>query len=153
MTRALLVVQLQCVQQMELLLSNAGAAITWLSRRQELVADSTCEAEIIAANLGSKETIWISRLFKELIGLSAVPILKVDNESARKLCEKPEFHFCTKHIQRKYLFIRDRINTVMLTVKHIGTEYQLGDILTKPIPRPRLQVLCEYLGLSARLCK
>ncbi|XP_044731417.1 peroxidase [Chrysoperla carnea] len=58
----------------------AGAAITWLSRRQELVADSTCEAEIVAANLGSKETIWISRLFKELIGLSAVPVLRIDNE-------------------------------------------------------------------------
>jgi len=125
----------------------ADAAISWFSRRQELVADSTCEAELIAANLGSKEIIWLSRLFKELIGLNAIPILRIDNESAKKLSENPEFHFRTKHIQRKHLFIRDRIKTGMLAVEHIGTESQLADLLTKPTPRPRLQTLRERLGL------
>lgn len=35
----------------------AGAAVTWFSRRQNLVADSICEAEIVAANEASKEVI------------------------------------------------------------------------------------------------
>lgn len=48
----------------------AGAAISWLSRPQELVADSTCEREIVTANLGSKEIIWISRLFMKFSGLT-----------------------------------------------------------------------------------
>lgn len=83
---------------------NAGVDICWSqSCHKELVADSTCEAETIVANLSLKEVIWISRLFKKLIGLSDVPILKIDIESAKKFSENPEFHFCTKHIQPKFI--------------------------------------------------
>lgn len=125
----------------------AGAAILWFSRRQQLVADSTCEAEIIAANAASKEVIWISRLLKELIGLSGIPVLSIDNRAAKRLSENPEFHFRTKHIERKYFFIRNRIKEKMLRVEYIESEFQLGDLFTKAMCRPRLLILREKLGL------
>ncbi|XP_065213356.1 uncharacterized protein LOC135840657 [Planococcus citri] len=57
-----------------ILIKYADAVISWISKRQQLVADSSCDAELITANETSKETIWISRLFRELINLSDVPV-------------------------------------------------------------------------------
>ena len=133
------------------LIKYADAAISWISKRQQLVADSSCEAELIAANEASKETIWISRLFRELINLHDVPVLLVDNENAIRIAENIEFHCRTKHIQRKYLFIRDRIRANMIDVEHIRTEQQLTDILTKPLPCPRLSILREQSGLTSSI--
>ncbi|KAK7603621.1 hypothetical protein V9T40_003620 [Parthenolecanium corni] len=129
----------------------ADAAVCWLSRRQQLVSDSTCEAETIAANAASKEIVWLARLLKELINLSAIPVLQIDNQAAKRLSENPEFHFRTKHIQRKYLFIRDRIKKKMLEVCHVESDLQLADIFTKPLPRIRLLKLRHMLGLKSNI--
>lgn len=126
----------------------AGAAIVWSSRRQQVVADSTCEAELVSANAASKEIIWLSRLFRELIGYSEIPILQVDNEAAKRLCENPEFHSRTKHIDRKCFFVRDRVREGLLKVRHVESSEQLADLFTKPMPRARLFVLCDKLGLK-----
>ncbi|KAG5867496.1 Retrovirus-related Pol polyprotein from transposon TNT 1-94, partial [Gonioctena quinquepunctata] len=84
---------------------HAGGAISWLSQRQAMVATSTTEAEIVAANEATKEIIWLSRLFEGIIGLKHVPILQVDNSAAVRLAQNPEFHRRTKHISIKYFFI------------------------------------------------
>lgn len=48
-----------------IVLKLAGAAISWSSCRQTLVANSTCEAELVAANAACKDVIWMSRLLDE----------------------------------------------------------------------------------------
>jgi hypothetical protein len=63
----------------------AGGAISWMSQRQPVVATSTTEAEIIAANEGVKEAIWLNRLFRGIIQLRDVPIIQVDNSAAVRL--------------------------------------------------------------------
>ncbi|KAK7576630.1 hypothetical protein V9T40_012916 [Parthenolecanium corni] len=129
----------------------ADAAVCWLSRRQQLVSDSMCEAETIAANAASKEIVWLARLLKELINLLAIPVLQIDNQAAKRLLENLEFHFRTKHIQRKYLFIRDRIKKKMLEVCHVESDLQLTDIFTKPLPRIRLLKLRHMLELKSNI--
>ncbi|KAG5882488.1 hypothetical protein JTB14_008461 [Gonioctena quinquepunctata] len=95
---------------------HSGGAISWLSQRQAMVATSTTEAEIVAANEATKEIIWLSRLFEGLIGLKHVPILQVDNSAAVRLAQNPEFHRRTKHISIKYFFIREKISEGKLGV-------------------------------------
>ena len=130
----------------------ADAAISWFSQRQRLVADSTCEAELVAANAASKEVIWISRLLIELIDLSSRPILLLDNEAAKRLSENPELHSRSKHILRKHFFIRDRIKANMLEVSHVESELQLADLFTKPMAYKRLLFLRNKLGLIPVKC-
>ncbi|XP_065222461.1 uncharacterized protein LOC135847012 [Planococcus citri] len=67
------------------LIKYADAAISWISKQQQLVADSSCEAKLISAIEALKETIWILRLFQELINLSTVPVLLVDNKNAIRI--------------------------------------------------------------------
>ena len=125
-----------------------GGAITWLSQRQALVATSTTEAEIVAANEATKEVIWLSRLFNEISRLKNVPILQVDNSAAVRLAQNPQFHRRTKHIAIKHFFIREKVIEGNLGIQQISTEKQLADIMTKPLPRTRLRILCDQMGLN-----
>jgi len=69
-----------------------GAAISWKSRQQSIVALSTMEAEYIAATEASKELIWINRLLQDLsipslLNELSPPILYIDNQAALSLAK------------------------------------------------------------------
>ena len=63
----------------------AGGAVSWLSQRQTSVAISSTEAEVVAASEAAREIVWLNRLYKELIYITATPCLHVDNEAAIRL--------------------------------------------------------------------
>jgi hypothetical protein len=45
-----------------------GGAMSWLSKKQELVTLSTTEAEYVAATHTAKEAMWLCRLINEVYG-------------------------------------------------------------------------------------
>ena len=54
-------------------LMNIGlAAITWRSRNQSVPADSTTEAEYVAAAQATKEIIWIRKILEDLWNVSVL---------------------------------------------------------------------------------
>lgn len=126
----------------------AGGAISWLSQRQSMVATSTTEAEIVAANEAAKEIIWLSRLFEGISKLKEIPVLQVDNSAAVRLAQNPEFHRRTKHIAMKHFFVREKILEGLLQIQQISTEDQVADIMTKPLERVRMNILCQKMGLN-----
>ena len=121
--------------------------MSWKSQRQAMVAISTTEAEIVAANEAAKEIIWLKRLFQEIDRLDRAPILQVDNTAAMRLAQNPEFHRRTKHIANKHFFIREKIAEGEFGIDQISTEEQLADMMTKPILSTRLRILCNKIGL------
>lgn len=129
-------------------ISYAGGAISWLSQRQAMVATSTTEAEIIAATEATKEIIWLTRLFKNIVKLKHIPVLQVDNTAAIRLAQNPEFHRRTKHIAIKNFFVREKVTNGEITVQQISTEQQVADVMTKPLGATRLKILCAKMGLS-----
>ena len=38
----------------------AGGAVSWLSKKQPIISQSTCEAEFVAMQEASRETVWMS---------------------------------------------------------------------------------------------
>ena len=43
-----------------------GGAVSWKSFKQEMIAESTMEAEYIAASDAAKEAVWIKKFITEL---------------------------------------------------------------------------------------
>ena len=84
-----------------------GGAISWHSRKQELVTLSTAESEYFATTHAAKEAIWLQRLIFELFPpLKMETTLYCDNQAALTLAKIDNYHARTKHINICYHFIR-----------------------------------------------
>lgn len=110
--------------------------ISWQSQKQRVVAQSSCEAEYIAAATASCQGVWMWRLLNDITGIQCpAPKIMVDNKSAIALCKNPAFHDRSKHIQVKYHYIRQCVEDGMISLEFVRSEEQLADTLTKPLGR------------------
>jgi hypothetical protein len=129
----------------------AGGPISWSSRRQQTVAQSTMDAEYIAAAEAAKEAVWIRNFVNDLripgYHIESVP-LYIDSNSALKLTRNPEFHSKSKHIDVKHHFIREKAESKEIDTQRVNTKDNLADILTKPLTRPTHEDLVDRLGMG-----
>jgi len=64
-----------------------------------------------------------------------------DNNSALELVKRPRIRPRTKRIAVKYHFFREHVQNGNINIEPIGTNIQVADILTKPLPRPAFESL------------
>lgn len=122
--------------------------VTWVSQKQKIVAQSSCEAEYVAAASAASQGVWLARLLGELLDQEPSKwVLKVDNQSAIALCKNPVFHERSKHIDIRYHYVRDCVEERKLVVEHVRTDDQHADILTKALPKFRFQELKKKIGM------
>ena len=113
-----------------------------------MVALSTCEAEYIAAATGACQGVWLHRLLCELSREQLqAPTLMVDNKSAIALCKNPVLQDCSKHIDVRYHFIRDRVEEGRIILEFVETGRQLADALTKSLGRVRFLEARSRVGV------
>ncbi len=85
----------------------AGGAISWLSKKQAIVALSTSEAEYVALSLATQEAVWLRRLLTDLRAAPNGPtLLMEDNQGAIAIARNPIAHARTKHIDIRYHSIK-----------------------------------------------
>jgi transposase InsO family protein len=126
-----------------------GGPVAWGSKKQSTTASSTTEAEYYAAHKGSREVVWLRNLLSDLGYPQTAPTtMYSDNQAAIRLIRNPEFRHRTKHIDVRYHVIREHYKRLQLIVTHIGSDNNIADIFTKPLPRDRFQRLRSLLGLS-----
>ena len=113
-----------------------GAAISWGSKKQNLVALSSTEAEYITVAHAAKEAIWLRCLLTELgKNLDSPTTLFVNNQSAIAIAWNPEFHDQTKHIEVQYHFLQKVVDSGKVHLKYLPTSEQITDVLTKGLSR------------------
>jgi hypothetical protein len=125
-------------------------AITWSSKKQNVVALSSTEAEYVAQTHAAKEAIWLRSFISEIQGKTKGPLtISCDNQGAIALAKDNKFHGRTKHIDLRYHFIREAVEDGKINVKYVPTDDNVSDIFTKPLPRPKFQRFVELLGLRS----
>ncbi|GKB52121.1 retrovirus-related pol polyprotein from transposon TNT 1-94 [Tanacetum coccineum] len=111
-----------------------GCVVSWKATLQHVVALSTTEAEYMALTEAVKESIWLKGLLIELgVNLRSV-IVNCDNQSAIHLSRNAMFHERTKHINVRYHFIREIVESKEIGVAKIGTKDNAADVFTKVVP-------------------
>ena len=106
--------------------------ITWVSQKQRCVALSSCEAEFMAATAAACQGIWLRNLLGQITDGELRPVtIYVDNKSAIDLAKNPVFHGRSKHIDIRYHFIRECVERGEIVIKHVRTDMQRADVLTK----------------------
>jgi hypothetical protein len=128
--------------------THNGGPVAWCSRRQTCTTLSTTEAEYVAASETYREAIWLRHLLQDIDLANPNPVkIHCDNQSAIQLVRNPVLHARTKHINIRYHFIRDQLESNKIDIIYIETKMQIADILTKPLATPLFERLRDQIGI------
>ena len=113
-----------------------GCLVAWYSRLLRSVSHSTAEAEYQGASMAAREGIFIREVLTDLGQLPTGPTtLYLDSKSAIDMAFDPVAFKKTKHILRDAYFLRDLVARLVYAPKHVTSEEQLADMLTKAVAR------------------
>ncbi|KAJ9553071.1 hypothetical protein OSB04_017116 [Centaurea solstitialis] len=111
-----------------------GGAISWKSSKQDTIADSTTEAEYIAASDAAKEAVWLRNFLSDLRVVASVsrPIdIFCDNSGAVAQAKEPIEH-----------------HKGDVRICKIPTEENVADPLTKPLARVKHEAHANSIGMQ-----
>ncbi len=109
-----------------------GSLVAWYSRRQTGIAQSTTEAEYVAAGAAANEVIWWRRLCTDL-GYDADGAVTVwcDNRAASLLADHEGRFDAAKHIQIRFHVLRQYQKQGLVNVQWRQSAKMWADVLTK----------------------
>ncbi|KAE9284760.1 hypothetical protein PF008_g27084 [Phytophthora fragariae] len=129
----------------------AAGAVAWAARRQTIVAQSTAEAEYVAACEAAMEGQGIVNMLNEslvVIQKKSKLTLGVDNTAAIALAKAPTYNSRTRHIELRWHYVRDQVKRDLLEIhKVLGTENP-ADMFTKALPNNSLVKYCQMIGMA-----
>jgi hypothetical protein len=127
----------------------SGAAVSWMSKLQPLVALSTTEAEYIAAVETGKDILWMRQLLSEFgIPVHGPSEMRCDNQSSIAVTKNPEHHGRMKHLDLRFYWLRQVVEAGHITPVFVPTHQQVADIFTKALPRADIERYRAMLGLE-----
>jgi hypothetical protein len=125
-----------------------GDAVSWASKKQRTVAQSTCEAELYAEAAAINELLWLRGLLTELgVDIGTTSRLYGDNQSTITISKNGINSEKTKHVDVKYHFVTENMveNKGQIDLAWIESSEMQADIFTKGLARPQFIKLRDLL--------
>ena len=120
------------------------------SRKEPVVALSSCEEEYIVASLCACQATWMVNLVKEIITKNHGTITtKIDNLSAINLENNLIAHEINKHIKMRFIYLREQVTKVKMDLEHCRTKNQISDIMTKEVQVKVFKKLRSMINLDS----
>ena len=135
-----------------------GGCISWKSKLQTVVANSTTDAEVYAATMAIKEIVYLRDALRR-IGLpqacSSTPdkgtVLYEDNQAAVAIARSAAHREATKHMAIARSFLRYHHENGTVSVVDCYTHMQLADFLTKALGPQQFNLLVnETMGYEEK---
>ena len=98
------------------------------------MASSTMQAEFVACYGATVQAVWLRNFISGLKVVDSIsrPItIYCDNSAAVFFSKNNKSSGGSKHIDIKYLVVRDRVKEGQTKIEHINTEAMVADPLTK----------------------
>lgn len=103
----------------------------------------------MAATAAACQGVWLRNLLTEITGAKHGPVvIYIDNKSAINLAKNPVFHGRSKHIDICYHFIPECVNRGEIVIKHIPTDEQRADVLTKALATVKFERMVALMGVK-----
>ncbi|GJZ24261.1 hypothetical protein Tco_0561720 [Tanacetum coccineum] len=121
--------------------------ISWQCKKQTIVANSTTEAEYVAAANCCGQVLWIQNQMMDYGFNFMNTKIHIDNESTISVIKNLVAHSRTKHIEIRFHFIRDCYEKRLIEVIKIHTDSNIADLLTKGFDVIRFNFLVVSIGM------
>ena len=129
------------------LIMCGGGCVSWFSRTQKCVTLSTSEAEYVAMTDTLKEVLFLRHVWEFMLPEVQRLCIQLfeDNQGAIQLAENPVTGGSSKHIEVRYHFIRQWVQRGEIKIKHVSSELQHADFLTKALPADLFEFHRDYV--------
>jgi hypothetical protein len=128
--------------------SLGSGMFSWCTKKQEIVAQSTAEAEFIAATAAANQVLWLKKVLCDLdIQQNDKTEIFVDSQAAIAISKDPVCHGKTKHFNIKLYFLREVQQSGEVSLVYCRSEEQLADLFTKPLPVSKFEFLRQKIGV------
>ncbi|GJY36046.1 hypothetical protein Tco_0421424, partial [Tanacetum coccineum] len=115
-----------------------GGAISWASKKQTCITDSTIEVEFVALAAAGKEAEWLRNLTYE-IPLWPKPISHIsihcDSASTLDKAYCQIYNVKSRHLGVRHSMVRELITNGVISVDFVRSQQNLVDHLTKGLAR------------------
>ena len=111
-----------------------GGPVTWSSRLKKSTAQSTAEAEIIAAADATKEALHLSLMLTEL-GVIKDKTITIHEDNAACIAQGQQLRNrrAAKHYEVRLRFLQEHVARRSIEFVYCPTRLQLADGFTKPL--------------------
>ncbi|KAL2569450.1 hypothetical protein AAZV13_18G128700 [Glycine max] len=132
----------------------AGGAVSWRSAKQTLTATSTMEAQFVSCFKATSHGVWLKSFMSGLRVVDSIsrPLkLYCDNFAVVFMAKNNKSGSRSKHIDIKYLAIRERVKEKKVVIEHINNELMIADPLTKGMPPKNFKDHVVRMGLGSMM--
>ena len=132
----------------------ADGAVSWRSAKQTLTATSTMEAEFVSCFEASSRGVWLKSFISGLriVDYISKPLkLYCDNSVVVFMAKNNKSGSRSKHMNIKYLAIREHVKEEKVVIEHISTESMIADLLTKGMPPKYFKDHVVQMGLGSKM--
>lgn len=124
-----------------------GGPVVWLSKKQDVVATSVCEAEYVAAATCCMNLQSLKNFLIELTEENLPAVIYIDNTCALRLVKTGQMRSGTKHILVKFYFIGEAFKRGLFSIVHCPSQYNIADTFTKSL------LVTKFKFFSSQLVK
>jgi hypothetical protein len=110
-----------------------GTLVNWVSKTQQTVCLSSCEAELMGISAGAQEVKFINMILEEFGSCEKPATLCCDNTGATQIARNPQVSQRTKHIDARHCFVRGMEKDMELSTTFMRGERNASDVLTKNV--------------------
>jgi hypothetical protein len=130
----------------------AGGAVSWRSAKQTLIATSTMEAEFVSCFEATLHGVWLKSFISELRIMDSIskPLrMYYDNSVVVFMAKNNKSESQNKHIDIKYLPIREHVKENKVVIEHVSSELMIADPLTKGMSPFKFKEHVMNMGLGS----
>jgi len=129
-----------------------GGAISWASKKQTCITDSTMASEFIALASCCQEAEWLRNVLSEVDLwvklMSPLAIHYCDSASSIAKAYREVYNGKSRHIGVRHSYVREMIKDGNVTIDFVRSNLNLADTFTKPLPRDSLNKMNKGMGLK-----